>query len=211
LENVKNLVGHNNGETFNIIKESLTNLGYFVKYKVLNGMEYGNIPQNRERIYILAFLDKNQYNLFEFPQKIPLTTKLFDVIDFFGDVDEKYYYTEGKYKGNIFDELSKAMEEESIDCPSVYQWRRIYVRKNQSGVVPCICCNSGAGGHNLPLIKDSKGRIRKLTPKECFNVQGYPKDYKYPNLSDARLYKAAGNSVVVPVVARIAHNLKNII
>jgi DNA (cytosine-5)-methyltransferase 1 len=47
--------------------------------------------------------------------------------------------------------------------------------------------------------------------KECFNVQGYPKDYKYPNLSDARLYKAAGNSVFVPVVARIAHNLKNII
>jgi DNA (cytosine-5)-methyltransferase 1 len=68
----------------------------------------------------------------------------------------------------------------------------------------------GGGGHNVPLVKDSKG-IRKLTPRECFNFQGFPQSYLLPVLADSNLYKLAGNAVSVPVVKLIAERLKNIL
>jgi DNA (cytosine-5)-methyltransferase 1 len=67
----------------------------------------------------------------------------------------------------------------------------------------------GGGGHNVPLLKDDKG-IRKLTPRECFNLQGFPKDYKLPDVCDSALYKLAGNAVSVPVVNLIVNKLKGI-
>lgn len=207
LENVKNLVGHDNGKTFSIIQDCLTDMGYHIKFQVLNAMHYGNIPQNRERIYIVGFLDKEQYKNFEMPNPIRLTKSVKDVIDFETKVDDKYYYTEGKYKGDLYEQLVDAMQDDDINNPSVYQWRRKYVRKNQSGVVPTLTANQGEGGHNVCLVKTKYG-IRKMTPRECFNTQGYPKNYKLPdNMSDARLYKAAGNSVVVSVIKRIAENI----
>ena len=91
---------------------------------------------------------------------------------------------------------------------TVYQWRRQYVRENKNGVVPTLTANMGTGGHNVPLILTNSGTIRKLTPKETFNAQGYPKDFKLPEgVSNAQLYKQAGNSVVVPVIKRIAENI----
>ena len=102
LENVKNLVSHDNGNTFRVIVEELQSEGYHVKYSVLNAMTFGNIPQNRERIYIVAFKDEKVYKNFEFPLPIALTTKLSDIIDFENKVPEKYYYREGKYKGDIY-------------------------------------------------------------------------------------------------------------
>lgn len=204
LENVKNLVGHDNGNTFSIILEELEKENYKVKFSVLNAMEYGNIPQNRERIYIVAFKDEEVYRRFDFPKPIKLTTKLSDIIDFENKVDEKYYYTEGKYKGNIYELLVEAMDDEN----AIYQWRRKYVRKNKSGVVPTLTANQGEGGHNVCLIKAKHG-IRKMTPHECFNTQGFPKNFKLPNgMSDARLYKQAGNSVCVSVIYRIAEQIK---
>ena len=68
----------------------------------------------------------------------------------------------------------------------------------------------GSGGHNVPLLKDNNG-IRKLTPRECFNLQGFPSNYKLPNISDSNLYKLAGNAVSVPVVELIINKLKEII
>ena len=204
LENVKNLVGHDNGNTFSIILEELEKEGYKVKFSVLNAMEYGNIPQNRERIYIIAFKDEEVYRRFDFPKPIKLTTKLSDVIDFENKVAEKYYYTKGKYKGNIYELLVEAMDDEN----AIYQWRRKYVRKNKSGVVPTLTANQGEGGHNVCLIKTKYG-IRKMTPHECFNTQGFPKNFNLPsNMSDARLYKQAGNSVCVSVIYRIAEQIK---
>lgn len=204
LENVKNLVGHDNGNTFSIILEELEKENYKVKFSVLNAMEYGNIPQNRERIYIVAFKDEEVYRRFDFPKPIKLTTKLNDIIDFENKVDEKYYYTEGKYKGNIYELLVEAMDDEN----AIYQWRRKYVRKNKSGVVPTLTANQGEGGHNVCLIKTKHG-IRKMTPHECFNTQGFPKNFNLPNdMSDARLYKQAGNSVCVSVIYRIAEQIK---
>lgn len=201
-ENVKNLVSHDNGKTFDIIVKSLEQEGYHVKYKVLNAMDYGNIPQNRERIYIVAFLNEEDYKNFEFPDHIIRTLKLTDVIDYRHKVNEKYYYTKGKFKDSIYNEIEKNVTETN----AVYQWRRRYVRKNKSGVVPTLTANMGEGGHNVPLIKTRYG-IRKLTPKECFNVQGFPTDFKLPDLIDTKLYKQAGNSVCVTVIERIANNI----
>ena len=203
LENVKNLVGHDGGNTFKIILEELTKAGYHSKYKVLNAMTYGNTPQNRERIYIVSFKNKDAYNDFEFPEPVQLTKSLQDVIDFENKVDEKYYYTKGKYANNLYERLKEDMDDEN----SVYQWRRQYVRKNQSGVVPTLTANMGTGGHNVPLVLTKHG-IRKITPHEAFNVQGFPTDFKLPtDMVDSRLYKQAGNSVCVDVIYRIAQNI----
>ena len=203
LENVKNLVGHDNGNTFKVILEELSKAGYHSKYKVLNAMEYGNTPQNRERIYIVSFKNEDAYNDFEFPEPVQLTKSLQDVIDFENKVDEKYYYTKGKYANNLYERLKEDMDDEN----SVYQWRRQYVRKNQSGVVPTLTANMGTGGHNVPLVLTKHG-IRKITPHEAFNVQGFPTDFKLPDdMVDSRLYKQAGNSVCVDVIYRIAQNI----
>ena len=207
LENVKNLVGHNNGETFRVIYDSLADEGYHIKYQVLNAMEYGNVPQNRERIYIVGFLDEEACRKFEFPMPVTRTKELTDIIDFDKKLDEKYYYTPGKYKGGLYEKLDEAMD----DPHAVYQWRRKYVRKNMSGVVPTLTANQGEGGHNVCLIRTKHG-IRKMTPHECFNAQGFPEDFKLPSdMSESRLYKQAGNSVCVSVIARIAENIKKAI
>ena len=205
FENVKNLVGHDNGNTFRVICDELDKLGYHITYQVLNAAQFGNIPHGRERIYIVGFLNKEYHKNFETLKPIKLTKKLTDVIDFYTPQDEKYYYDEGKYKGDIYELLLEAMKDEDIKNPNIYQWRRHYVRQNKSGVVPTLTANQGEGGHNVCLIKTADGRIRKMTPKECFNTQGFPKKFKIPKgMSDTRAYKAAGNSVVVPVINRIA-------
>lgn len=208
LENVKNLVNHDNGNTYKVISEALKDAGYFIDGKVLNTMNYGNIPQNRERIYIVGFKKKNMLKEFRFPDPIALTTKLDNIIDFDANVDKRYYYTKGKYKGKIFEKMIKATKNDSIKDRSIYQWRRTYVRKNQSHVIPTLTANQGEGGHNVCLLKTNKGQIRKMTPHECFNAQGFPKTFILPSKqSDSKLYKQAGNSVSVPVIKRIAENI----
>lgn len=200
LENVKNLRSHDGGNTFKVIEETLTKLGYTIKAKVLNTMDYGNVPQNRERIYIVGFKNSNDAEQFEFPTPTKLTKKISDILE--NEVPEKYYYN-GK---PLFEKLKDFVVEEG----KVYQWRRQYVRENKSGVCPTLTANMGTGGHNVPIIKDKKG-IRKLTPRECANIQGFPDDYKLPNLADSALYKQFGNSVSVPVITRIANNMKQAI
>lgn len=196
LENVKNLKSHDKGKTFWIIRETLENLGYHLKIKVLNSMEYGNIPQNRERIYIVGFRDKDYSDRFEFPSPVKLTKKITDLLEV--NVPEKYYYN-GK---PLYERLKGYVKEEG----RVYQWRRQYVRENKSGVCPTLTANMGTGGHNVPIIKDKKG-IRKLTPLECARIQGFPIHYKLPKLADSALYKQFGNSVSVPVVEAIARQM----
>ncbi|NQU83561.1 MAG: transcriptional repressor LexA [Parcubacteria group bacterium] len=201
LENVKNLKGHDKGKTFKIIMDTLEALGYHVKAKVLNSMEYGNTPQNRERIYIVGFKDERHYEKFNFPPTVRLTKKITDLLE--NNVDKKYYYN-GK-------PLYKKLKDEVVNPNTVYQWRRKYVRENKKGVCPTLTANMGMGGHNVPIIVDKKG-IRKLTPLECARVQGFPMNYKLPeNTSDSALYKQFGNSVTVPVVKAVAKQVKKAI
>ena len=196
LENVKNLRSHDGGKTFRIIQETLENLGYHLKTKVLNSMEYGNIPQNRERVYMVGFKNKDYSDKFEFPNPVKLTLKITDLLE--KNVPEKYYYN-GK---PLFEKLKDFIKEEG----KVYQWRRQYVRENKSGVCPTLTANMGTGGHNVPIIKDKKG-IRKLTPLECARIQGFPAYYKLPKLADSALYKQFGNSVSVPVIEAVGRQM----
>ena len=196
LENVKNLKTHDKGNTFKVIEKTLTDLGYHIKTQVLNSMDYGNVPQNRERIYIVGFKDEKIANRFEFPKPIKLTKDVRSVLD---EVDDKYYYNDKPLYERIKDDI--------VDENVAYQWRRQYVRSNKKGVFPTLTANMGMGGHNVPIIVDSKG-IRKLTPRECFRAQGFPKSYKSPSdIADSALYKQAGNSVSVPVIKRIAEQI----
>jgi DNA (cytosine-5)-methyltransferase 1 len=224
LENVKNLVGHDKGNTFKVIKNTIVNdLNYSFIPFVLNSKDFGNIPQTRERIYIVGFKNESEYvfnvneqphtslftamnNIeknctlnFKIPNRVNLEKTIHDVIES-EKQDEKYYY---KSSHQYFDKLSEVMNNRD----TVYQWRRVYVRENKSNVCPTLTANMGTGGHNVPLIIDNFG-IRKLIPKECLNFQGFPKDFNFPeNMANSHCYKQAGNSVVVPVVKRIADEI----
>ena len=200
LENVKNLKGHDNGRTFKIIEKTLKDIGYHIKSKVLNSMEYGNMPQNRERIYIVGFKNKEYTDRFIWPKKKKLNIEVTDLLE--KNVPEKYYYNDKP--------LYKKIKDDITEKGKVYQWRRKYVRKNKSGVCPTLTANMGMGGHNVPIIKDKKG-IRKLTPLECARIQGFPINYKLPNLADSVLYKQFGNSVTVTVIEAIAKEIKKAI
>jgi len=199
LENVKNLASHDKGRTFQIIKEVLEGQEYFLKYEILNSMEYGDLPQNRERIYIAGFKKKEAYNNFSFPKPINLNKKIRDLIDFSEKKPDKFYYNKTQY----YPEL----KEKVIKRSTVYQIRRVYIRENKSNVCPTLTANMGGGGHNVPIIKDDYD-IRKLTPQECLLFQGFPKNYHFPeDLSLTNAYKQTGNTVPVPVVKRIAANM----
>lgn len=203
LENVKNLVSHDKGNTFKVITESLKEEGYYFRYQVLNSMEYGNVPQNRERIYVVGFRNKEECDKFYFPEPIPLTKTIHDITKPYEKKPEKYYYENSKY----YPMLKEAMENKD----TVYQLRRIYVRENKKGVCPTLTANMGTGGHNVPLIIDDFG-IRKLTPKETLMLQGFPEDFKIPEkMADSHIYKQAGNSVTVTVIERIANNIVKVL
>ena len=219
LENVKNLVSHDGGNTFKVITEALEESGYHFKHKVLNSMNYGNVPQNRERIFIVGFLDQDACNRFEFPEEIQLETLITDVTKPSTQKEERYYYRKTKVKGKNEDGSPKIIDcqyypmlkEAMTNKDTVYQLRRIYVRENKSNVCPTLTANMGTGGHNVPLILDDYG-IRKLTPRECFTLQGFPDSYVLPKgMSNGRLYKQAGNSVTVTVIQRIAENILNVL
>lgn len=198
LENVKNLQKHDKGKTFEIITEELIKRKYFIKYKVLNSADYANIPQNRERIYIVGFLDKNTYKKFEFPKQKKLTKKISNFIE--NKVNEEFYYTKSRYY--------EKLKQEMTNKDTLYQWRRVYVRENKNNLCPTLTANMGTGGHNVPLLIDSKD-IRKLTPRECARFQGYDDSFILPNeLANSHLYKQIGNSVTVPVIEAIAKNIK---
>ena len=112
FENVKNLVSHDHGNTFRVICEQLDILGYRYVANVLNACEYGNVPQNRERIYIVAFREDADYLKFKMPLPLALTTSLRDVIDFGLQVEPKYYYT--KEKCGFYDTLAESMKNHPI-------------------------------------------------------------------------------------------------
>ncbi len=201
LENVKNLKSHDKGRTFKVIEKTLHDLGYHLKVKVLNSLTHGNIPQNRERIFIAGFLDKAKAEAFDFPDAIELKKSFREFVA--EEAEDKFYYNDKPLYNKIKNDINS--EE------TVYQWRRKYVRANKRSVVPTLTANMGRGGHNVPIIKNSRG-IRKLTPRECFLLQGFPKDFKLPEgVSTSNLYHQAGNSVTVAVIERIANNMMKVL
>lgn len=215
LENVKNLKSHDGGRTYAVIKRELEKQGYIIKEHVLNTMEYSDLPQNRERIYIIGFLhkeDADKFNLFdtieEFKKVKSSEERVSDIkkiinYDASRKEYEKYYYTKNKYPNYFLteDEYNEIPEDkrkaervnldEQIDeMYQFYQVRRgMYVRKNKSGVCPTLTANMGTGGHNVPLIRVNDG-IRKLTPTETFKLQGFPigNGYELPTEYKGKVY-----------------------
>lgn len=202
LENVKNFLSHDKGKTFSVVVEILEKkLGYKIYHEVLNSMTHANVPQNRERIFIVAFdpIQVKNHNKFKFPNKIELTKTIHDIIDNNKQDDIFYYPKTHKYYPKL--------EEAITNKDTVYQWRRVYVRENKNNVCPTLTANMGTGGHNVPIIKDNYG-IRKLTPKECFALQGFPMDeFVLPPIANSKLYMQAGNSVTMPLIERISKEI----
>jgi DNA (cytosine-5)-methyltransferase 1 len=204
LENVKNIISHDNGDSLKTILNSLSKCNYHVKYKILNTSDITSVPQHRERVYFLCFKNKKLYNSFNFKFKKIKCKEINDIIDPTIKVHTKYYYNDPKSK------IHKMVIDSVIKQNIIYQFRRVYVRENKSGECPTLTANMGTGGHNVPLILDDFG-VRKLTPRECFNLQGFPETYKLPKLSDSKLYKLAGNAVSVPVVILIANQILDLL
>lgn len=195
LENVKNLVSHDNGNTFKVIMNNLNSRGYNIISNVLNTSEITGVPQNRERIYIVCLKSKETAD--KFSLGFPSIQKSCVSNFFEPSVNNKYYY-------NSSSSTWKLLLPSVVKNNTIYQYRRVYVRENKSNECPTLTANMGGGGHNVPIILDGNG-IRKLTPRECFNFQGFPASYVLPNnLSDTSLYKLAGNAVSYPVVKLIA-------
>lgn len=204
LENVKNLKRHDKGNTFKVIKTALENLNYFVFDEVLNSSTHANIPQNRERIFIVAFHKEKVKNYLDF--KFPKPIKLTKTIDNFllkDKQDSYFYYTKEKNK------FYKELEENIQNSNTLYQWRRHYVRENKSNLCPTLTANMGTGGHNVPIFRDKFG-IRKLTPRECFNLQGF-EDIKLPEIAISKLYIQAGNTITLPLVIRVAREILKVL
>ncbi len=207
LENVKNLKSHENGRTYKVIKTELEKLGYSVKEKVINTKDVSRLPQNRERIYIIAFLDlktANNFTMFDNlddfkllrneQQRVKDIQNVLD-LDLTKKESEKYYYTKAKYPGYFLSQKEYFsldstkrkdtrinIEEDILEEFQFYQVRRgMYIRKNMNGVCPTLTANMGTGGHNVALIKVKDG-IRKLTPSETFKLQGFPigRGYELP-------------------------------
>ena len=208
------MINHDNGQTFKTIYDNLTIRGYNVVYKVLDTCKITGVPQHRERIYIFGYKIIGNKFLNQSNNTIQLLNSLLDfdqiyvkpITDFLqatNEIPDKYYYTP---KSKIYPKLLESVTKYN----TVYQYRRTYVRENMSGVVPTLTENMGSGGHNIPIILDSKG-IRKLTPRECFNFQGFPSNYNIDGLSDSQLYRLAGNAVTYKIVEMIALKLKNIL
>jgi DNA (cytosine-5)-methyltransferase 1 len=211
-ENVKGLTIHDKGRTYSIIKGALTEIGYTVHESVLNSRDFG-VPQNRERIYLVAFRDGIDSSTFAFPRPTDSSKKIRDIIEE-NPVSAKYYLSDTymetlrrhkarhEAKGHGFGYEIRDLDSiaGSIVCGGMGRERNLIIDKRQTDLTPVT--------HIKGEI--NKDGIRKMTPREWARLQGYDDIFVLP-LSDVHLYKQLGNSVTVPVIAAIARQIKEVI
>lgn len=197
LENVKNLMYHDNGKTFLVIYNSLVQFGYFVKYKVINAKDV-NIPQNRARVFIVAFRDYDDCIKFEFPEAIPLSKTIDNIIDRSIKHDDYYYY---KSDSKYFEELNRKVSESGV-----YRIDDSGIATKKYSICPTLKANMGTYHDRVPIVRDEYG-IRKLTIRECLDFQGLPKEFSFKGISRENAYKQIGNTVCVPVIKIIAKEI----
>lgn len=202
LENVANLLQHDDGKTFLTVYNTLVPFGYTFKYRVMDAMEYGNVPQHRSRIFIVAFLDYQKCEKFEFPEQIRRTVFLNDILQRNVKHDDSYYLKPGDPN---YDFLVKLVSNKS----QIYKYYESLKAYKAYRVCPTLLASMGSYPESIPLILDDYG-IRKITPYECLDLQGFPKEYRFPKIPMASAYKQCGNSVVVPVIRRIAEKIKEV-
>lgn len=195
LENVKNLKTHDSKRTYQIIHDSLAELGYHIDSKVYNSLQFG-VAQSRQRIYIVGFRTKELLDAFEWPEPAYQPHEYVKVKDILDKQVEARFYYDGK-------PLYEKIGHEVTNPDYVYNYRRTYVRPLKQGYAPTLVASMGLGGHNVPIIRDSKG-VRKLTPTECAKLQGFYDLHIPVGIADQQIYKQIGNSVSVPVIQAIA-------
>ena len=191
------------GHTFQVIYKSLVEQGYYVRYRIMRASEYGNIPQIRDRIYLLAFKNIEDCDRFCFPEPIQLTVSIEDEIDRGKQKKPLYYYE---------DDSPFAVRARSIvtDAQSIYRVYHDSIKPIKNHLCPTLTASMGSQKNQVPLVLDNYG-VRKLTPFECLRFQGFPSDFRFPSstmLGDA--YKQIGNSVCIQVVYRLACSIKKI-
>ncbi|PTJ49459.1 DNA (cytosine-5-)-methyltransferase [Staphylococcus simulans] len=211
-ENVKNLTTHDKGNTFEVIKNTLLELGYKIFFKVLNSKNFG-VPQNRERIYLVAFRNDIAPEEFEFPENLNNKTVIGDIVEE-QEVSPKYYLSDvymqslrnhkkrHASKGNGFGYQIRGMDEVAgaVVCGGMGRERNLIIDKKLTNFVP------------VTHIKGEINReyIRKMTPREWARLQGFPDDFKFV-VADTHLYKQFGNTVTVPVIEAIAKKIKDVL
>jgi len=177
LENVKNFKTHDKGRTFKRVQTEIQKAGYWfteASSKIINTMHQTDIPQNRERIFMVALSCEHfAANNFQFPEPLPkgALRKVKEFLDLERKAPENFYFKPGSQYHPDFQKAIDAGERDSI-----YQLRRSYVRENKSGTCFTLMANMGDGGHNQPVIKDRWG-IRKLTPRECARLNASQQSY----------------------------------
>lgn len=193
LENVKNLISHDKGNTFQVIMRTLReDLGYTVFAQVLDAKKV--VPQHRERIYIVGFRDPAN---FEFPVLRDKKPKLRDILE--PRVEPRYTLTDNlwKYLQNYAEKHRKAGNGFG------------YGMADLDGTTRTLSARYYKDGSEI-LIPQARKNPRRLTPRECARLMGFPDDFKIV-CSDTRAYKQFGNSVVVPVIAKVAERLAEIV
>lgn len=202
LENVQNLIEHDSGRTFLVIYNTFAQFGYSVKYKVINATDV-NIPQNRARIFIVAFRNIEDCDCFSFPEPVLLKTTIEDIIDRNVKHNDIYYYgSESRY--------FKTLNAKIVDKTGIYRIDDSGIATRRWDICPTLKANMGTYHDRVPIIRDDFG-IRKLTPIECLAFQGFPNDYNFKGISLESAYKQCGNTVCVPVILRIAEQINVIL
>ena len=202
LENVANLIEHDNGKSFEQVYLALMEEGYAVRYATQNPKTHANIPQQRNRVFIVAFLDVDQCNRFQYPEEVPLSTKITDIIDIHEKHANCYYYTS---KHPLYSEMANKIKHKG----EIHRISDYGISKYGYNICPTLTANMGTYPDRVCILKDDFG-IRKLTPHECLSLQGYPEDFVFPKgITIPQAYKQIGNSVCVPIIFKIAKNILN--
>ena len=195
LENVKNLTSHDKGNTFRVIKETLEELNYSLHYQVMDGQTY--VPQHRERIMIVGF-DKDRYHSeekFEFPEQHEATRSIKEILD--PNIDPKYtlsdklwqylqdYAEKHRAKGNGFG----------------------YGLVDLDGITRTLSARYYKDGSEILIPQGDGKNPRRLSPRECARLMGYPDEYRIDRVSDVQAYRQCGNSVIVPLITAVSEQI----
>ena len=211
-ENVKGLLMHDKGRTFKVIRQAFRDIGYQVYWKVLNSKDFG-IPQNRERIYIVAFRDDLNIGEFRFPDAKEKKASIRDILDD-APVSSRYYLSDvyvqtlrehkarHAAKGNGFGYEIRDLDgiAGTIVCGGMGRERNLIIDHRPHSMIPETHIKGSINTED----------IRKMTPREWARLQGFPDTYKL-TLSDTHLYKQLGNSVSVNVIQAIAEQIKGVL
>lgn len=200
LENVANLVEHDKGRTFNTIHNELSSRDYYIRYLVADACDYG-VPQHRTRTYIVVFRSLLKCNGFVFPQPEPLEKRIFDVINREEQAAAGYYLPQDS---SNYQRLNAAM----TDRDQIYRFSDYGIQRGKDSISFTLKANMGTWRERVPYIRDNYG-IRKITPKECLALQGFPNNFGFSDIPIRSAYKQCGNTVVVPLVRKIAEQIRN--